>query len=151
MGLTTSLAIYGAFLSTIAVSWNIYNAFQDRPKIKIETNFGSIIGDKRTLLLIKAINKGRRPITLSSFGVRCGENDLLNIYPHNLPFELREGKSHSEWFDVKELKDKSPSFGWYRDETGKMYKSKSIKKKINNYFNSVGNKSKEILNGEAKV
>lgn len=57
---TLAVALYGAFLSTIAIIWNIYNSYQDRP------------------------------------------------------------------FD----------FAWYRDETGKLYKSKSIKNKLNNYFKS---------------
>ena len=150
MDLTTFIAIYGALLSTIAVGWNIYNASQDKPKIRVITNFGFMNGSnlKKIFLFIKAINKGRRPTTLSLVGIRCEENDLINIKNNNLPFELKEGKSHSEWFDVEELKNKPCSFGWYKDETGKMYKSKSIRKKINNYFSSIDSKSKKTFKGE---
>lgn len=142
---TITIAIYGAILSTIAIGWNIYNNLQDRPKIKISTKFGFMAGDnsEKTFLFIKAINRGRRPITLSSVGIRCEKNDLLNLKTFSLPSELNEGKNHIEWFKVEELKNKHCSFAWYRDETGKLYKSKSIRQKLKNYFDS--EKNKEII------
>lgn len=48
--------------------------------------------------------------------------------------------SHSEWFELKDLKDRQFNFGWYKDQTRKLYKTKSIKKKLNNYFNKGTNK-----------
>ncbi len=144
MNLTTLIALYGVFLSTIAIGWKIYNNFQDRPKIRVIAKFGFMTGDnsKKTSLFIKAINKGRRHVTLSSVGIRLNnKQNLINIKTISLPHELNEGKSHSEWFELKELKDKNCLFAWYRDETGKLYKSKSIRKKIDNYFNSKKNKN----------
>lgn len=141
MNSTTLVAIYGAFLSTIAVGWNIYNNFQDKPKIKVSAKFGLMSDSEKTFLFIKAINLGRRPITLSSVGLRSGKEDLLNIKTISLPYELKENTSHLEWFDVNELKNRPFDFAWYRDETGKLYKSKSIRKKMDDYFNSKKNKN----------
>ncbi|MBU0460636.1 MAG: hypothetical protein KJ771_07565 [Nanoarchaeota archaeon] len=141
MNSTTLVAVYGAFLSTIAIGWNIYNNLQDKPKIKVSAKFGFMSDNEKIFLFIKAINKGRRPITLSSVGLRSGNEDLLNIKTISLPYELKESTSHLEWFDVSELENRQFDFAWYKDETGKLYKSKSIRKKLNNYFNSKRNKN----------
>jgi len=136
-----TLAIYGAIVSTLALGWNIYKYFQEKPKIKVNVNFGGIIYEKsgvgETQLIVSIVNKGGKSIYLSSMGLRSDKEDLLNLHPIGLPCELKGGCSHSEWFEVKKLKrDRQYDFGWYKDATGKMYKSKSIKKKIKNYFNS---------------
>ena len=139
MGLTTYVAIYGAILSTIAIGVHIYNAIQDRPKIKVTAKFGFFgysKGVSETFFFVKAINKGRRSVHLSSVGLRGEKGDLINIHTISLPFELKEGKSHREWFKPEELKNRKLDFAWYLDETGKMYKSKSIRKKLEDYFKS---------------
>lgn len=144
---TITIAIYGAILSTIAIGWNIYNSLQDRPKINVNAKFGFMGGDitlKKHFLFITAINKGRRHVNLSSVGIRCEKNDLINIKTISLPHKLNEGESHTEWFEVEELKNKSCSFAWYKSQTGRLYKSKSIRKKINNYFNSKKNKDTKM-------
>ncbi len=143
MNLTDYIAIYGAILSSIAIGWNIYNNLQDRPKIKIEVKFGLMsrgVGVEGPFLFIKAINKGRRSIHLSSFGLRSGEEDLVPNRITGIPCELKGGTSHQEFFKVDELKDREFDFAWYRDETGKIYKSKSMGKKLDNYFKSKGEK-----------
>jgi hypothetical protein len=143
MDLTIYIAIYGAILSTIAVGWNIYNNSQDRPRIEIKANFGFMLPDNggKTFLFIKAINHGKRSIYLSSFGLRSGNDDVINPEPSfGLPHELKPNSSHSEWFDMSKLGkhgDRQFDFAWYRDETGKLYKSKNIKNKLNNYFKSL--------------
>ena len=134
-----STAIYGAVVSSVALGWNIYKYLQEKPKIKVDVKFGGIIREKvsDTLLIVSIINRGGKSIHLSSMGLRSGNDDLFNLHTVGLPCELKGGCSHSEWFEVKKLKrDRQYDFGWYKDATGKMYKSKSIKKKINNYFKS---------------
>jgi hypothetical protein len=150
MNSTDYIAIYGAFLSTIAIGWNIYNNLQDKPKIKVSVRFGFIDGDnfQKPFLFVNAINSGKRSVSLSSFGLRSGNEDMITPKSFNLPCELEGGKSHTEWFEVEKLKteklkDRQFDFAWYRDETGKLYKSKSIKEKLNNYF-----KSEKISVGE---
>ena len=131
------VAGYAALLSTLSTIGIIWKIYADRPKIKINTSFGFMNGSK---------NKGRRPIILSSVGIRCEKKDLINIKTISLPNKLNDGESHTEWFEVEELKNKPCSFAWYRSQTGRLYKSKSIRKKINNHFNS--NKGGKMKNGK---
>ena len=130
------LAIYGAVLSTIAIGWNIYNNLQDKPKIEITTSFGGITDNlDKTLFIITAINRGKRSVHLSAFGLRT--EDGLNLIPNRItgvPCELGPGKSHWEFFEASKLEDKRFDFAWYRDETGKVYKSKPIGHKFDTYF-----------------
>ncbi|HLC56619.1 MAG TPA: hypothetical protein VJJ23_05260 [Candidatus Nanoarchaeia archaeon] len=141
---TLIIAFYGAFLSTIAIIWNIYNSYQDRPKIKVKTSIGFFMSDTRkTFFFIKIINNGKRSIHLSSFGLRSGKEDLIPMRVTGLPCELKAGGSHNEFFEIDKLKNKQFNFAWYQDETGKLYKGKSIKKKLNNYFKR--NKDKNSL------
>ena len=140
---TLIIAIYGALVSTIAVGWSIYNSLQDKPKIRVSAKFGFMQSSKGLeediFLFIKIINKGKRSIHLSSFGLRSEKGDLIPSRITALPFELKGGTSHSEFFkmdELEKLEDKQFYFAWYRDETGRLYKSKSIRKKLNNYFNS---------------
>ena len=134
------LAVYGAILSTIGIIWKIYS---DRPKIRVNAKFGFMEGSEKTFFFVTAINNGRRHVNLSSVGIRCEENDLLNIKTISLPYQLNEGASHTEWFDVEELRNRPCSFAWYKSQTGKLYKSKSIRKKMNNYFNSEKKENKK--------
>lgn len=139
MNLTTLIATYGAILSTIAVGWNIYNNLQDKPKIKVTAKFSLFMGAEKLsklFLFIKIVNSGRKSIHLSSFGLRTKEEDVFSLRQSALPLELSPGKSHSEHFDLDKLKDKKIELGWYRDETGKIYKTKNIRKMLENYFES---------------
>jgi len=137
------LAIYGAVLSTIGIIWKIYS---DRPKIKVKASFGLIdyggrIDDKS--FLVGVVNRGRRPVTLSSVGIRAGKEDMIHLKTIGLPKELGEGKSHTEWFKIDSLRGKDCDFAWYRDATGKLYKSKSIRQKLKNYFDSEKKENKK--------
>ena len=139
MSSTALIATYGAILSTIAVGWNIYNNLQDRPKIKVIARLGSFMGTKelsKLFLFIKIVNSGRKSVHLSSFGLQTKKEDVFSLRQSALPFELLPGKSHDEHFDLDKLKDKKIELGWYRDEIGKMYKTKNIKKMLENYFES---------------
>ena len=89
-----------------------------------------------TKLIVTAINKGKRPVYLSSMGLRSGNKDLLNLHTQGLPFELQGGHSHSEWFEAEKLKNRKYDFAWFKDATGKLYKSQDISKKLENYFKS---------------
>mgnify|MGYP001566808830 CR=1 FL=1 len=142
---STLIAVYGAFISTVALIWNIYNKLQEKPKIKVTARFGfTDMGGKisENLLIVTAVNKGKQSIYLSSIGLRSGNDDLLNLNTIGLPCELKGGMSHSEWFKAEKLKNRKFDFAWYKDATGKRYKSKNITKKLNNHFNS----KKELKN-----
>lgn len=143
------ITIYVGIVSSVALGWNIYKHFQEKPKIKVDVKFGFShdgVKSSESLLFVKIVNKGKGSIYLSSMGLRSGNDDLLNLYTIGLPCELKGGSSHSEWFEVSKLKkDRQYDFGWYKDATGKMYKSKSIKKKIENYFNSEKDKIRQNI------
>jgi hypothetical protein len=139
MDITIMIAIYGAILSTIAIVWNIYNNLQDRPKIEITARFGffgSSTGAEGPFFFVDAINHGKRSIYLSSVGLRGGKEDLVSLKSVGLPCELKAGQSHSEWFEIEKLRNRRFDFAWYKDATGKTYKSRSISKKLENYFKS---------------
>jgi len=140
LNLTLIIAIYGASLSTIITITKIYYILKDKAKIKVTAKFGFITGlpeMSENLLIITAINKGRRSVTLSSFGIRTKDKqNIINPHRTNLPFELEGGKAHCEWFEASKLKSKNCKFAWYRDQTGKLYKSKNIGKKLKRYFSS---------------
>ncbi len=141
MNLTDYIALYGALVSTIAIGWNIFNNLQDKPKVKVIAKLGFLTFGKELSepqLIVTAINKGKRSVYLSSMGLRSGRDDLLNLKTIGLPCELKGGSSHSEWFEAKDLKNRQFDFGWYRDQTGKLYKSRSIKSKLNNYLSKNG-------------
>lgn len=144
--ITLGIAIYGAVLSTTALIWNIYNNLQDKPKIKVTAKFGFLDFGKKlseTQLIITAVNNGKRSVYLSSMGLRSGEEDLINLHTIGLPCELKGCSSHSEWFEAEKLKNRKFNFAWYRDATGRIYKSKSIEKKLENYFKSKEEKNKD--------
>lgn len=114
-----------------------YKYFQDKPKVKVTAKFGFThfgAGISENLLIVTAVNRGKRSVYLSSMGLRSGNEDLLNLHTIGLPCELKGGCSHSEWFEAKKLKDKQFDFAWYKDATGKLYESESIKNKLDNYF-----------------
>lgn len=146
---TLIIAIYGALLSTIGIVWNIYKGNQDKAKIKVDAYIGvmtSSRGAEGPFLFIKAVNYGRRAVTLSSVGIRVSTDENIVMMNINLPCELHEGKSHNEWIELEKLRKASCEFAWYKDETGKMYKSKSIKKMLNNYFNPRKNRKSKPIN-----
>jgi len=135
--LTLILAVYGGVLSTVAIIWNIYNNLLDKPKIKITTSIGFLTGamnPSEPLLFIEAINKGKRPVTLSSVGIRLAKEENVTLMQVNLPAELGEGKSHVEWIALDKLRTELCTFAWYRDATGRLYQDKNIKKRLQKYF-----------------
>ena len=131
------LAIYGSIISTLGIILSIYNYNRDKAKIKVNASIGLFSGtseDGKVFLFIKAINSGRRPITLSSVGIRTSDGGNILMRKISLPMELSEGKSHNEWIELEKLREISCEFAWYRDETDKLYKSKNIKNMLDVYF-----------------
>ncbi len=138
-----SVAIYGAILSTVAILWKIYSYILDKPKIRVNNDVGisSIMpGQAEEVLLVTAVNHGKRPVTLSSIGIYTeGElNFLPPLINWNLPKKLGEGESHTVCYNlnksIKHFKKYSPIYSWFKDQTGEVYKSKkNIKKLLKNF------------------
>jgi hypothetical protein len=95
------LAAYAAVVSTITGAVQLSNFLRDRARIKVSVRHNmQIVGDPRydgkTLTMVYVINRGRRPVTITTVGAHM-------LYPHNhivipncnppLPHELTEGKS----------------------------------------------------------
>ena len=107
------LAIYGAILSTIGIIWNIDRIRLDRARIRVKTSLGFFSGtsqDDKIFFFIKAINFGRRPINLSSVGIRSSSGGNIIMTRVSLPSRLEEGKSHNEFIEVEKLR-KRPDIG----------------------------------------
>ena len=136
-----SVAWYGAIVATfsfIVVSiLSVLTYLRDRAMVKIEKSEGFLIFDSGTTsenqVFLKAINTGRRMITLTGAGFRLYKKGNL-IFPNpkgmQFPYELGEGKAVQLWEEKSELlkqikKTRSKiKYAWFSDATGKIYKCK---------------------------
>lgn len=73
----TTVAWYGAIVATFGLLLSLYNVLRDRARIKIKyqrdmtiTGNQSIYPADKTYFVVTVINKGRRPINISSAGLR---------------------------------------------------------------------------------
>lgn len=127
---TFYIAIYGATLSTIVFGWELFKYLNDRPNIRVETNFRIIVGRSKgdPKIGIDIINAGKRPVTIMSAGFKLDRPDkepnMATILESGLPRELLEGQSHSCFaqFDAVEFSEVLCAYA--RDATGKLYFSK---------------------------
>jgi hypothetical protein len=132
-----AVAWYGAIVATASVLISLLNFLRDRPKIQLKIFegllvYGNNLGDN-TQIFIEAINVGRRSVTLSGAGLTLKNGKQITIIKSeivNFPYELQEGKSVQVWInkndafrDAGEEKTKI-TYAWYRDATGKIYKTK---------------------------
>jgi hypothetical protein len=71
--LLLSLALYGAVLSTLTATAQIVSFLRDRANVKVTYQRDmEMIGDPSykgmTLTILKAVNVGRRPVTITGMG-----------------------------------------------------------------------------------
>jgi len=139
------IAIYGAALSTFVAGWKIYGIVRDRARVKVEVFWGQIgyAGDQDvpSSLIVKAVNTGRRPVSLDSAGLSLSNGtDMISIgAPESrlqllwgIPKRLEEGESAQIWFNEDALKQKAkegvfPMKAWFKDTKGRMYRAKISK------------------------
>ena len=131
------LAFLLGILSTIIADKIIHH-----PKIKVVCSHalaGYKSKDTMHVFNIKAINKGRVPITLSGVGMELeGNMDLhimeSDIIPIELPKEVLPGENYQILKNYKTLKEdikknignKQVKRAFFRDQTGRKYYSKNI-------------------------
>ena len=139
------IAVYAAVVSTFVGIWTAYGIYRDRASIKVEVKFGyvttSINGswvtnspkydparvDESTLLVIRAINVGRRLVTLDAGGLLCKDKTLSMFTGHGAfntyPIKLGEGESGSTFAYLSTRRDplNPPIKAAFRSETGKIY------------------------------
>ena len=131
----------GLIIACIALAWNIVNIVRDRSRVRIEVSFantGYFSGSPQWYLSITAINTGRRPVTLSSVGIRLSNHINLGHIPRDgeFPRKLEESESHDILMDLNAIKnnisqhsnDVHMKYAWFRDQTGKLHKRKLTKK-----------------------
>ena len=103
MDITQPLAIWGAILSTVAVTWNVVRDLGDRPRLKVEAMIGKMYPDHtdREYVFVTITNIGRRPVVVKGCGGRKkkhvpGKRGIF-IVSIGLPRTLKEGEYHNEW------------------------------------------------------
>ena len=105
MSITTILAIWGAVISTAALTWNIIRGLQDRRCLKVKAEIANIMpGDpNKYYFCITMTNAGRRPVNIVGCGgSRIKEGEGLKNFlmiTRDLPKMLKEGERHTEYSD----------------------------------------------------
>lgn len=87
---TLIVAIYAAVVSTVTGLVQLLNYRRDQDKIKITVQKDlQIYGDPRyankTLTIVKVVNAGRRPVTITSIGVECLFPNPHGVFPEHQP------------------------------------------------------------------
>ncbi len=141
------VAIYGAILSSVALTWNIVSYLIDKPKIvpRYYTTYIPIEGEKgKHGFAITFSNPTKHRVVVSSAGILFKNNQNLlftfgrQIFPDDLPKVLLQGDSHTLHRDIDDIKkaidkERVPKYIWVRDVTGKTYKgsAKNMIKRVN--------------------
>jgi len=141
------VAIYGAILSSVALTWNIVSYLTDKPKIvpKYHTGFMDLSGvgaDIRNVFSMDFSNPTKHRVVISSAGILFKNNQNLHfiggneLLPDGFPKVLLQGDSHSIHRDIDVIKkaideEGVPAHIWVRDATGKTYKG-SVKNMAKN-------------------
>src|SRR5436190_1907013 len=68
MTLTTVLAIWGAILSTIVASWNIYKDFIKRDKVRVSAGFRILIPSNEEVLSFTITNLTSHKVKVTHIG-----------------------------------------------------------------------------------
>jgi len=135
------VAIYGAILSSVALTWNIISYLTDKPKIVPEYHTCIIPlggGKSEHGFSVSFSNPTKHRVVVSSAGILFKNNQNLHfvggrqIFPDDFPKVLLQGDSHTVYRDIDDIKkaiDKhgSPAYIWVRDATGKTYKGSAKK------------------------
>jgi hypothetical protein len=126
------LALYGAVLSTLTAVVQIMNHFRDRAKVvlKVRKNMKPLGAQDagRTMVIISAINSGRRPVTITGFAANLlyKENEqstdwyLPDVRP-GLPREITEGGQVSAFLNQDRVDFNSIAYWYAWDSTGRQF------------------------------
>lgn len=128
--MTTALAIWGAVVSTIALTWNILRDYKDRPKIRVTAAFGFTVGGlgpSIDLLTVEAVNIGRRPVELVE--VACVTDEMpkgdraIFLTLRKLPCVVNEGQ-HVKEFIERSMMPRGRLLSIYmKDATGRKWRA----------------------------
>jgi len=124
IGLTDLLAVWGAFVATLVLLWDIFKWKKTGPQI-IFTALPNMcmygdpnISKDKTFISTKAANKGDHPTTITNLGIRYYSNYICRLFrkpnwqgvianplPGRLPHKLEPGEVWCGLIDQDELKD----------------------------------------------
>ncbi len=95
--MTTLIAIYGAVLSTLALGWNIYKWYCERPSLLVDAKIMREVPDidGKDRLVVSATNQGHRPVNVKLWGVKVSGGFRV-VDTGKLPRKLEEGDSFSD-------------------------------------------------------
>jgi hypothetical protein len=119
------IAIYGALLATINSIIQLITHRRDRADVIVKAHMNMVFSDSpgRTLAVITAINRGRRPVRIEGIAARRLDKPtnflFLDIRPQP-PHELTEGQSMSAYVPMDDdLADIETYFAY--DSLGREY------------------------------
>jgi len=145
------VTIYGAIAGTAAVIWKGIDYYRDRTYIKVKVQWAyrycGVPGfTPEEDVCLTAINKGRRPVTISSAGICLSKHALIPYIGNQdeLPKRLEEGQDLDLYIEFSKLKDGLTEYSkkkgkveikyvFFRDKTDRLYKvkvPKEMKKKL---------------------
>lgn len=133
---TTAIAIWGALVSTVLAVIRVREHFRDRPDVKVSftpTVIGSLLGVMTECCEIRAVNTGRRPVTIAALALQLSDGCTFNpaklecYSRHDLPATLTESQSLSAVLRKSEIDMQKVQWAFARDVDGKVYKSKRFK------------------------
>ncbi len=139
---TFAIAVSGLTVAAASVAWNIYNSLvRDSANLKLLVRRGKIASEVRSgavevgvdgpLLLTRAINHGRRPITVLSGGLEFGSRSKKVLMTGNkrLPIRLGESEEVTLWMAMEDLLDiiagpdgSLPTRFWFMDTENKYHR-----------------------------
>ena len=136
---TLVIAVVGCVLAVLNSAWTVYRDLLDRPKLAVRVRRGTVYSDdeKVAVVHISAVNRGRRPITVTDFSYQIDGSKAchwsvpishpLNETLDSFPKELGEGQEFrmiipcDEW-EGMEHSDKIKHF-LISDTAGKHWES----------------------------
>lgn len=133
--LTTFLAIWGAFVSTLVFGWNLYRDLTDRGSLHVSPSVSQLVGgalvprtEPRRIIHLRITNRGRRQLWITNVGGRFARREGFIITTRNpVPMKLEPGALIDETVPVTELVDDALRIVWFAayDSTGREYRSSS--------------------------
>jgi len=139
--LTTFLAVWGAIVATIALTWNMLRHRGDRGILKVTGMIGKMYPDHtdRTYLFITITNVGRRPVLVQGiYGMRdksVGPKRGVFIKAERLPVMLKEGEFFCHPCHGLDMLDEHLETIYAQDSTGRKWpmKRRNLRQVIRDY------------------
>ncbi len=134
----TSVLVYSAIVSTIAIIWNIVRDVRNRPSLIVRGALDSVwfmSGMDSPRLRIDVTNSSQRPVTVTAVGWKATSTKDFIPFPSQalgrsdcLPKTLNESELHSVMVQPTYIGNNPDQVEYLfaKDSTGKAYKSKRM-------------------------